>query len=117
MPDQRSRNARWRAAARSTRTRIAAEEQRLRECHAFDLGGIDALVGRMDQATWLLDAQQHDLGVGKGLVQDVAEWYRAALSLCRGGLAEGLFERVAERGVRAPVGPRDERLSRCTALD
>ena len=42
---------------------VRTQEQRLGQRDALDLGGVHALVRRVDQAARLLDADQHDLGV------------------------------------------------------
>ena len=43
---------------------VVREEERLGERDVLDLRGVDALVGGMDQAPRLLDAEQHHLRVG-----------------------------------------------------
>ena len=58
----------------------AGRAPRREPCSAISVG-CDALVGGVDEAERLLDADQHDLGLREGLGEDVAQRDRAALTL------------------------------------
>src|SRR5580658_6152933 len=46
---------------------VGLQEARLGFGHMGDLGGIDALIGGVDQASRFLDAHQDDFGLGEGV--------------------------------------------------
>ena len=76
---------------------VLLHEQHLGERDPLDLGRVDALVGGVDQAQRLLDAEQHDLGVGERFLQDGAERDRAALALERQVASIGVPHGVRHR--------------------
>lgn len=60
------------SAATAPAGRVGAQEERLDLRHVFDLGRVDALVGRVDEAAGFLHAHEDDLGARVGLGEDVA---------------------------------------------
>ena len=63
----------------------------------------------MDQALRFLDAHQHDLGVGEGLGEDIAQRDGATLTLDEDVGAICGAHRIDQRVVADPAGGADER--------
>ena len=93
------------------------QEQRLDEGQSLDLARVDALVGSMDQRLRLLDTEQHDLGVGERLLEDVAQRDRATGPVQRHLAAVHLLHRVGHRRERRCVDGAGERVPGEAALE
>src|SRR3954452_3485017 len=87
---------------------VAPEEVRLGDGQPLDLYGMDALVGCVDQAQRLLDADQHDLGGGVRLLQDAAQRDRAALTRGHDVHAVRLAHGRTHRAIGRTIGGREE---------
>ena len=60
---------------------VAPQELGLDEGDVFDLAGVDTLVRGVNEALGFFDAEEHDLRVGVGLGEHVAQRDRPALTL------------------------------------
>ena len=93
------------------------QEQRLDEGHVGDLARVDALIGGVDQGLRFLDTEQHDLGVGERLLEDVAQRDRATRAVQGHFAAVHLLHRLGHGSERRCVDRAGERVPGEPALE